>query len=363
MKGKLIINDDGSKITLITNANKTTSPLNTQDILKILNLFVQPKAQKETFIDKGYTLKASQEVSLIAQLSKSLKNTLSIPSLKANIQLPPNLTNQINLNTHILLNLQESNKEISAKIFLPKSNTPALELKVPIQKVTQWLKTIPVDLMIKNTNSANIQVKQNNNITFVNANISQSIPKWQDAKLITQGNTVQIKPIALPVTLNLTKSIFTSILNNKLSTGTDLNLKQQPKENSDQNITKNAHSMPTPQKFAEQITPSLTKSKNETVVAPLNRIVNSFKTALSLNAKSNETQKVNPTIENSATGNKNVANLGAQTDKDINVIAKHLLTQTQKPLPTQATEKLTSNPTYSGQQFKWGFRQGYNQSG
>lgn len=337
--GKLIINGDGSKITLIANTNKITSPLSTQDILKILNLFVQPKAQKETFIDKGFTLKANQEVSLLAKLNKNLKNTLSIPSLKANIQLPPNIANQINSNSHILLNLQESNKQISAKVFLPKSTSPALELKVPIEKVTQWLKTTPVDLMIKNTNSANTQIKQNNNIAVVNVNISESIPKWQNAKLITQGNTTQIKPISPPITLNLTKSIFTSLMNNGVKTDTDTNLNKHTKDSIHQNIVINESNKLTIQKPKDQTTANLAISKGDNFKAPLEKIVNSFKAALSLNAKQNETRQIKLEIASPISENKNKQVVETQTSKAINTTAKDLPTQTQKHQVQQATIK------------------------
>lgn len=348
--GKLIINGDGSKITLIANTNKITSPLSTQDILKILNLFVQPKAQKETFIDKGFALKANQEISLLAKLNKNLKNTLIIPSLKANIQLPPNIANQINSNSHIFLNLQESNKQISAKVFLPKSTSPALELKLPIEKVTQWLKTTPVDLMIKNTNSANTQIKQNNNIAVVNVNISESIPKWQNAKLITQGNITQIKPISPPITLNLTKSIFTSLMNNSVKTDTDTNINKHTKESIHQNIVINESNKLTIQKPKDQTTANLAISKGDNFKAPLEKIVNSFKAALSLNVKQNETRQIKLEITSPISENKNKQVIETQTSKAINTTAKDLPTQTQKHQVHQATIKATPNLLEAQQQ-------------
>jgi len=343
--GRLVFNNDGSKVTLTPGTNQSTSALSTQDIFKLLKLFVQPKAQKETLIDKGLTLKTNQEVSLTAQLNKNLKNTLSIPSLKANIQLPPNITNQINFNTNILLNLQATNKEIVAKIFLPKSTTPALELKVPNHKITQWLKATPIDLMIKSTNTTSTEVKQNNNITVVNANMPSKIPHWQDAKLISQGSSTKIRPISHPIGLNLTKSAFTSLLNNNsVSTDTDTIIKGQTKEDLKQNISRNEPNILTTQKSQKNITPNITVSKNERVSTPMDKIADSFKAILSPSVKNNETLHVKPSIESNIAGNTNKEALNTQTNKTINTISKDLSPQMNKSQNSHITDKLISTP-------------------
>jgi hypothetical protein len=340
--GKLAFNHDGSKVTITSNASQSTSALSTSDIFKLLNLFVQPKAQKETFIDKALTLKTNQEVSLVAQLNKNLKNTLSIPSLKANIQLPPNVTNQINLNTNILINLQAKNKEVVAKIFLPKSATPALELKVPNHKIAQWLKATPIDLMIKSTNTTSTEVKQNNNITVVNANMPSKTPHWQDAKLISQGDSTKIQPISHPIGLNLTKSAFTSLLNNNsVTTDTTTIRKDQTKEYIKQNNSKNEPNSLVTQKHAS---PNITPSKSDSFIAPLDKIVTAFKAILSPSAKRAEALQVKPSLASPITGSTHKEALNVPANKDVKTISNGFSSQIKKPQNTPLTDKLISQP-------------------
>jgi len=340
--GTLVFNNDGSKVTLTSSTSQSSSALSASDIFKLLNLFVQPKSQKETFIDKGVTSKTRQEVSLVAQLSKSLKNTLSIPALKASIQLPPNITNQISFNTNILLNLQATNKEVIAKIFLPKSATPALELKVPNHKISQWLKAKPINLMIKSTSTTSTEVKQNNNITVVNANMPSKTSHWQDAKLISQGDSTKIQPISHSIGLNLTKSAFTSLLNkNSVNTDTVTIIKEQTKESIQQNISKNESNSLVTHKL---VPPNLTPSKSDSFSAPLDKIVNSFKAILSPSSKSNEAQQVKPSLASPVAGSTNKETLNAPANKDMDTISKGFSTQINKPQNTPITDKLVSQP-------------------
>lgn len=335
--GKLIIHNDGLKITLIANNDTKTSALNTQDILKILHLFVQPKAQKETYIGNILTSKDNQEVSLLAQLNKNLKNTLSIPALKANIQLPSNITHQLNLNTHVLLNLQESNKEIIAKIYLPKSNAPAFELKVPIEKVIQWFKSTQVDLKIKSSNTANSQIKQNNNITTVSANISPKLSNWQNAKIINQGSNIKIESIFVPVDLNLTTSIYKSLLKqNSSNSMTDTILKIHSK-NTEHNLAV--------LKGHEHIKTHSVVAKNENIETPFSKVVNSIKAAFTTNSEL--VNQIKTSVQHSNLRNKNIDSVTPNKEPNIETTNKSLTNQLKTNfLPNSSqSESIKVNPT------------------
>ncbi|SFC22822.1 flagellar hook-length control protein FliK [Pseudoalteromonas denitrificans] len=296
--GKLIIDESGLKITLLQNMGKPTTPLNRQDLLKVLNLLLQPKSAQEKLLLNTKETHFPQEVILLAKFNKTQQNTLNIPALKANIPVPENIAALISTKQNIKLSLQESQGTITARIFLPKSDTPALELKIPISKLTNWLNQIPADLKIKSASATNIEVKQNNNITKLSVNTTPKINNWQTAKLTTKENITKIEPITEPIQLNLSKRINANPQNQN---NTSVNI--TPQSNTEQTLKNNTTS--TTNKTTTQINQNTDNSKAVTQINKkpiilehsISKLVNSLKAAL-VPTKSNSTDgSINPNNE------------------------------------------------------------------